>query len=65
LIILKDLKKRIEGLKHAYLRQREEDRAWEIVDRILDILEKGCQFLDFTRDNEESIDITSQDSPFK
>jgi len=50
---LKDLKKRIEALKHAYIRQREEDRAWEIVDRILDILDKGCQFLDFTQTNED------------
>ena len=34
-------------MKHAYLSQREEERAWAIVDRILDILDKGCQFLDF------------------
>ena len=46
-MILKDLKKRIEGLKKAYLRQREEERAWELVDRILFILDTGVQYLDF------------------
>jgi glucose-6-phosphate 1-dehydrogenase len=51
MVILKDLKKRIDGLKHAYIRQREEERAWEIVDRILDILDKGCQFLDFEQND--------------
>jgi hypothetical protein len=46
-IILKDLKKRIEGLRKAYVRQREEDRAWELVDKIIVILDTGCKYLDF------------------
>lgn len=46
-MILKDLKKRIEGLKKAYYRQREEARAWELVDHILLILDSGVKYLDF------------------
>jgi len=33
--VLKDLKKRIEGLKKAYVKQRDEERAWELVERII------------------------------
>lgn len=46
-IILKDLKKRMEGLRRAYLRQRDEERSWELVERIITILESACQYLDF------------------
>jgi hypothetical protein len=46
-VILKDLKKRIDALKFAYHKQREEERAWQLVDRIIDILDKGAKFLDF------------------
>eukprot|EP00347_Sterkiella_histriomuscorum_P013232 403365504 len=45
--ILRDLKKRIEGLKQAYYNQREEDRSWEQVEKILHVLEAACKFLDF------------------
>jgi hypothetical protein len=45
--VLKDLKKRIEGLKQAYYKQREEEIVWELVDKIIDILDKGCKYLDF------------------
>lgn len=69
LTILKDLKKRIDGLKHAYLKQREEERVWEIVDRILDILDKGCNFLDFNKQEhtptKEPLSPISDESPFK
>jgi hypothetical protein len=44
---LKDLRKRIEGLKKAYIKQREEERAWELVDRIITILDTACRYLDF------------------
>jgi hypothetical protein len=47
-MILKDLKKRIDALKFSYQRQRAEERSWELVDRILDILEKGTRFLDIS-----------------
>ncbi|CDW81151.1 UNKNOWN [Stylonychia lemnae] len=45
--ILRDLKKRIEGLKQAYYSQREEERSWEQVEKILHVLEAACKFLDF------------------
>jgi len=41
------LKKRIEALKKAYVRQRDEERAWELVERILSIMESGITYLDF------------------
>lgn len=47
-MILKDLKKRIDALKFSYHRQRAEDRSWELIDRILDILDKGTHFLDIS-----------------
>jgi hypothetical protein len=56
-MILKDLKKRIDALKFSYHKQRAEDRSWEIVDRILDILDKGTRFLDITAEKEEKSDL--------
>lgn len=47
-MILKDVKKRVEGLRKAYVRQRDEDRAWELVDKIISILDSGIKYLDFT-----------------
>lgn len=47
-MILKDLKKRIDALKFSYHKQRAEDRSWELIDRILDILDKGTRFLDIS-----------------
>jgi glucose-6-phosphate 1-dehydrogenase len=51
LVILKDLKRRIEGLRQAYVRQREEARSWELVDKIIEVLDKGCKFLEFPMTN--------------
>jgi len=51
LVILKDLKRRIEGLRQAYVRQREEARSWELVDKIIEVLDKGCKFLEFPTTN--------------
>lgn len=47
-MVLKDLKKRIDALKFSYFKQRAEDRSWELIERILDVLDKGTQFLDIS-----------------
>lgn len=43
--ILRSLKRRIDLLKQAYEHQLDEGKSWDQVSQILQVLEKGCQFL--------------------
>ena len=45
--ILRELKHKIDLLKQAYLSQRSEERSWESIDRIIDVLDSACYYLDF------------------
>ena len=45
--ILRDLRRCIDGLKKAYYSQRDEERSWEQVEKILNVLDSACKFLDF------------------
>lgn len=43
--VLRKLKRQILLLKQSYIDQADFDRAWEHVDKILEVLDKGCEFL--------------------
>lgn len=43
--ILRTLKRRIDLLKQAYFAQADNERTWDQVDKILDVLEQACEFL--------------------
>jgi hypothetical protein len=41
------LKKRLLNLKNAYINQRDEERTWEEVDLIINLLETALKFLEY------------------
>ena len=45
--ILRNLKRRILLLKQAFESQADEDRTWSHVEKIIQVLNKGCDFLQF------------------
>jgi len=47
LLILKELKIKIDLLKQAYFGQMDKRKSWDRVDEILDVLKSSCHYLDF------------------
>lgn len=53
MLILKELKGKIDLLKQAYYGQMDKKKTWEQVDSIIGVLKAGCEYLDFP----EEVDI--------
>jgi hypothetical protein len=51
LIVLRDLRIKIEELKQAYIQQKDQERTWDKTEQIITLLDHGCNFLDMPSDN--------------
>ena len=45
--ILRELRKRIDAMKNALEDQRDEEASWRALEKIMNILEAACNFLNF------------------
>lgn len=51
LIIVRDLKLKLEELKQAYISQQDQKRSWEKTEQIITLLRNACTFLDMPSEN--------------